>query len=307
MLDNLKIIGQYILPKHLLTKLAGKLAEAKMGSFTTFLITQFIKKFKIDMSEAKLEQPEQFATFNDFFTRELKEGLRPIVEGENNLAIPVDGCVSQQGDIKEGRIFQAKGHDFSLRELLGGQDEIAAPFDDGIFSTIYLAPKDYHRIHMPITGKLEKMIFIPGDLFSVNPLTAQNVQNLFARNERAVAIFSTALGPMAMVLVGATIVGSIETVWAGTLKAQKNKEIQYWDYQDQEIVLEKGAEMGRFKLGSTIVALFPKGSIEFNETLEPTSVTRLGQLYATIKQPQTESTESTEASDDNQQVSTDEQ
>ena len=281
--DQLKIIGQYLLPKHLLTFLAGKLAEAKMGKFTTFLISQFIKQFNIDMSEAKHSDAEYFDTFNNFFTRELKPGLRPIIEGDSNLAIPVDGCVSQQGDIKEGRIFQAKGHDFSLRELLGGRDDVAAPFDNGLFSTIYLAPKDYHRIHMPITGKLEQMIFIPGDLFSVNPLTAQNVPNLFARNERAVAIFSTAIGPMAMVLVGATIVGSIETVWEGTLKAQKNKEIQYWDYKDQDIVLEKGDEMGRFKLGSTIVALFPKDSIAFSEALAPSSVTRLGKLFATIK------------------------
>lgn len=283
MIDQLKIIVQYILPKHLLTLLAGKLAEAKMGKFTTFLIENFIKKFKIDMSEAKHSDPAYFDTFNNFFTRELKEGLRPIVEGDENLATPVDGCVSQQGDIKEGRIFQAKGHDFGLRELLGGRDDVAAPFDDGIFSTVYLAPKDYHRIHMPMTGKLEQMIFIPGDVFSVNPLTAENVPNLFARNERAVAIFSTAVGPMAMVLVGATIVGSIETVWAGTLKPLKNKEVQYWDYKDQEIVLEKGAEMGRFKLGSTIVALFPKDTIEFSEDLAPLSVTRLGELFATVK------------------------
>lgn len=283
MINQLKIISQYLLPKYLLTKLAGKLAEAKMGKFTTFLITQFIKKFNINMQEAKYSDPAHFATFNDFFTRELKDGLRPVVEGAENLSTPVDGCISQQGDIKEGRIFQAKGHDFSLRELLGGVDAIAAPFEDGIFSTIYLAPKDYHRIHMPITGKLDKMIFIPGDLFSVNPLTAQNVPNLFARNERAVAIFTTELGPMAMVLVGATIVGSIETVWAGTLKPQKNNEIQYWDYQDQNIVLEKGAEMGRFKLGSTIVALFPKDTIEFSEALSPMSVTRLGELFATVK------------------------
>ena len=283
MIDQLKIIVQYILPKHLLTLLAGKLAEAKMGKFTTFLIESFIKKFKIDMSEAKHSDPAYFDTFNNFFTRELKEGLRPIVEGDENLATPVDGCVSQQGDIKEGRIFQAKGHDFGLRELLGGRDDVAAPFDDGIFSTVYLAPKDYHRIHMPMTGKLEQMIFIPGDVFSVNPLTAENVPNLFARNERAVAIFSTAVGPMAMVLVGATIVGSIETVWAGTLKPLKNKEVQYWDYKDQEIVLEKGAEIGRFKLGSTIVALFPKDTIEFSEDLAPLSVTRLGELFATVK------------------------
>jgi len=282
MKDQLKIIGQYLLPKHLVTLIAGKLANAQMGSLTTFLITQFIKKYKIDMSEAKHAKPAYFDTFNDFFTRELKEGLRPIIEGDNNLSIPVDGCISQQGVIKEGRIFQAKGHDFSLRELLGGRDDIAAPFENGLFSTIYLAPKDYHRIHMPMTGKLEKMIFIPGDLFSVNPLTAQNVPNLFARNERAVAIFSTKIGPMAMVLVGATIVGSIETVWEGTLKAQKNKAPQYWDYHDQDITLEKGDEMGRFKLGSTIVALFPKNSIEFNDKLAPTSVTRLGELFATM-------------------------
>jgi len=280
MKDKLKIIGQYILPKHLLSRLTGKLAAAKCGKFTTFLIKQFIAKYEIDMSEAKHSEPEYFETFNDFFTRELKEGKRSIIEGDDNLATPVDGKVSQQGDIKEGRIFQAKGHDFSLRELLGGRDDIAEPFDEGIFSTVYLAPKDYHRIHMPITGKLEKMIFIPGDLFSVNPLTAENVPNLFARNERAVAIFSTAIGPMAMVLVGATIVASIETVWAGTLKG---KDIQYWDYSEQDITLEKGDEMGRFKLGSTIVALFPKGSIDFSEELQAGSVTRLGELFASIK------------------------
>mgnify|MGYP003625857360 CR=1 FL=1 len=291
MSDTLKIIGQYILPKHLVTFIAGKLANAKMGKFTTFLITQFIKKFNIDMSEAKHSEPSYFDTFNNFFTRELKAGLRPIVEGEHNLATPVDGCISQQGDIKMGRIFQAKGHDFSLRELLGGRDDVAAPFDDGLFSTIYLAPKDYHRIHMPITGKLEQLIFIPGDLFSVNPLTAQNVPNLFARNERAVAIFSTAIGPMAIVLVGATIVGSIETVWEGTLTAPKNKQLQYWDYKDQQIILEKGAEMGRFKLGSTIVALFPKNSIKFSEDLAPSSVTRLGELFAEIKQATESETE----------------
>lgn len=282
MINHLKIIGQYLLAKHLLSRLVGKLAAARAGKLTTFLIKKFIKKFKVDMSEALHSSADDFKTFNDFFTRELKPGIRPIIEGENNLALPVDGCVSQVGDIKAGRIFQAKGHDFSLRELLGGRDDIAAPFDDGLFSTIYLAPRDYHRIHMPITGKLEQMIFIPGDLFSVNPLTAQNVPNLFARNERAVAIFSTAVGPMAMVLVGATIVASIETVWAGTIAPAKNKEIQYWDYRDQDIVLQKGAEMGRFKLGSTIVALFPKESVNFSEALQAETVTRLGELFATV-------------------------
>jgi len=282
MIDQLKVIGQYLLAKHLLSRLVGKLAAAKAGKLTTFLIKKFISRFKVDMSEAKYSAPEDFATFNDFFTRELKPGIRPVFEGDNNLAQPVDGCISQIGAIKAGRIFQAKGHDFSLRELLGGRDDVAAPFDDGLFSTIYLAPKDYHRIHMPIAGKLEQMIFIPGDLFSVNPLTAQNVPNLFSRNERAVAIFSTAVGPMAMVLVGATIVASIETVWAGTIGPSKNKEIQYWDYQDQQITLEKGAEMGRFKLGSTIVALFPKESINFVDSLQAETTTRLGELFATV-------------------------
>jgi len=282
MIDQLKIIGQYLLPKHLVSRLTGKLAAIRAGKLTTFLIKKFIARFNIDMSEAKHSAPEHFKTFNDFFTRELKPGIRPIIDGENNIALPVDGCVSQIGEIKEGRIFQAKGHDFSLRELLGGRDDIATPFDKGLFSTIYLAPKDYHRIHMPISGKLEQMIFIPGDLFSVNPLTAQNVPNLFARNERAVAIFSTAVGPMAMVLVGATIVASIETVWAGTIAPCKNKEIQYWNYRDQDIVLEKGAELGRFKLGSTIVALFPEGSVNFSEALQAETVTRLGELFATV-------------------------
>ena len=281
MIDQLKIIGQYLLPKHLVSRLAGKLAAAKAGTLTTILIKLFIAKFAINMSEAKHSDPAQFKTFNDFFTRELRDGVRPVVAGEENIIMPVDGKVSQLGQIKAGRIFQAKGHDFSLRELLGGRDDIAAPFDDGLFSTVYLSPQDYHRIHMPITGKLEQMVFIPGDLFSVNPLTAENVPNLFARNERAVAIFSTAIGPMAMVLVGATIVASIETVWGGTIAPTANKEIQYWDYKDQDITLEKGAEMGRFKLGSTIVALFPKDTLNFAEDLQAGSVTRLGELFAT--------------------------
>ena len=281
MIDSLKVIGQYLLPKHLVSRLTGALAKIEAGKLTTFLIKKFIAKYNIDMSEAKHSDPAYFKTFNDFFTRELRDGIRPIYEGEENLCMPVDGQVSQLGEIKAGRIFQAKGHDFSLRELLGGGDEIAAPFDNGIFSTIYLAPKDYHRIHMPIAGKLEQMVFIPGDLFSVNPLTAENVPNLFARNERAVAIFSTDVGPMAMVLVGATIVASIETVWGGTIAPSKNKTLQYWDYSKQNITLEKGEEMGRFKLGSTIVALFPKDSINFSDTLQAGSPTRLGELFAT--------------------------
>lgn len=280
MLDKLKIIGQYLYPKRLVSNLVGKLAAAEAGKLTTFLIKNFIKQFNINMDEAKYSDPKHFQTFNDFFTRELKEGAREIIEGEQNLAVPVDGSVSQLGDIKNGRIFQAKGHDFSLRELLGGSDEIAKPFDEGLFSTIYLSPKDYHRIHMPITGKLEQMIFIPGDLFSVNPLTAENVPNLFARNERAVAIFSTAVGPMAMVLVGATIVSSIETVWSGTIDPGHDKTLRHWNYADQDVTINKGCELGRFKLGSTIVALFAKDSVKFSDALTVGSTTRLGEFFA---------------------------
>lgn len=280
MINQLKIIGQYLLPKHLVSRLAGKLAGAQAGTLTTVLIKLFIAKFKVNMSEAKHSNPADFATFNDFFTRELRDGIRPIVAGEENIIMPVDGRVSQLGEIKAGRIFQAKGHDFSLRELLGGRDDLATPFDDGLFATVYLSPQDYHRIHMPLAGKLEKMVFIPGDLFSVNPLTAENVPNLFARNERAVAIFSTAIGPMAMVLVGATIVASIETVWGGTIAPAADREIRYWDYSEQDITLAKGLEMGRFKLGSTIIALFPKNTVNFTDALQPGSVTRLGELFA---------------------------
>lgn len=286
MLDQIKIAGQYVLPKHLLSRLLGKLASARAGSLTTTLIKTFIRKYQVDMSEALHPEPEHYLTFNDFFTRELKPEARTIIEDPNTLALPVDGTVSQLGAITHGRIFQAKGHDFSARELLGGYDQDAALFDEGDFATIYLAPKDYHRIHMPMAGKLEKMLFVPGDLFSVNPLTAENVPNLFARNERVVAIFSSEHGPFAMVLVGATIVASIETVWAGTIApatSGNKKEVQVWDYSEQDIQLEKGQEMGRFKLGSTIVALFPKDTLSFAQELAPGSVTRLGQPFANLK------------------------
>ncbi|RJG42289.1 phosphatidylserine decarboxylase [Motilimonas pumila] len=285
-LDQIKIAGQYVLPKHLLSRLLGKLASARAGSLTTTLIKTFIRKYQVDMSEALHPEPEHYLTFNDFFTRALKPEARSIVEDANTLALPVDGTVSQLGAISHGRIFQAKGHDFSARELLGGYDQDAALFDEGDFATIYLAPKDYHRIHMPMAGKLEKMLFVPGDLFSVNPLTAENVPNLFARNERVVAIFSSEQGPFAMVLVGATIVASIETVWEGTIAPARqggSKEVKVWDYSEQDIRLEKGQEMGRFKLGSTIVALFPKDTLTFAQELCPGSVTRLGQPFAHLK------------------------
>nr|WP_239480267.1 archaetidylserine decarboxylase [Parashewanella hymeniacidonis] len=274
------------MPKHLVSRLVGKLAAAQLGKVTTFFISWFIKQYKIDMSEARQSDPKAYKSFNQFFTRPLKAGIRPLCEDENMLAHPVDGAVSQLGPIEAGEIFQAKGHSYSTLALLGDQPKDAERFEDGDFATIYLAPKDYHRLHMPIKGTLSKMTYVPGDLFSVNPLTAENVPGLFARNERVVAIFETEVGPIAMVLVGATIVASIETVWAGTVTPPAGKQVFTWEYPtegEDAITLEKGAEMGRFKLGSTIVMCFEKGAIEkFADDVEPQSVTRMGAPFAHI-------------------------
>ena len=284
-LDKIKIALQYILPKHALSRLVGKLAAAEAGPITRMLIRGFIKQYKINMSEARYEHAEAYKTFNEFFTRPLKAGARPLHDGEKAFVHPVDGTVSQLGDIVDDGIFQAKGHEFSLIELLGGAEKTAEPFQNGQFATVYLAPKDYHRIHMPMDGVLKEMVYIPGDLFSVNPLTAENVPNLFARNERVAAIFDTEIGPMAMVLVGATIVASIETVWAGTVTPPAGKSVFRWLYESEgpnAINLKKGEEMGRFKLGSTIVAVFPQNTIEFLAENEPGKVTRMGEHFGNI-------------------------
>lgn len=281
MLDKIKVAAQYCFPQHGLSRLVGKLAQAEAGKLSHWVIKKFINRYQVDMNDAVHSEPSAYSSFNAFFTRPLKPGARPIVDGDNNLAHPVDGAVSQLGPIQHGQLIQAKGHDYSARELLGGDKALAEEFSDGDFATIYLAPKDYHRIHMPCKGKLRKMVYVPGQLFSVNPLTAANVPNLFARNERVVAIFDTEFGPMAMVLVGATIVASIETIWSGTVTPPGGKQVFTWDYQDQEISLDKGAEMGRFKLGSTVVMLFAKDAIEFEQSLAPTVPTVMGTHFAT--------------------------
>lgn len=284
-IDRIKIALQYIMPKHAISRLVGKFAAAKAGWLTTKAIKWFIKAYDINMSEAKLKKAEDFATFNDFFTRELEEGARNIDNNSNTLCYPVDGAISQQGDIEQGQLIQAKGFNYSLTSLLGGDANDAKPFEDGKFSCIYLAPKDYHRIHMPMAATLRKMIYVPGDLFSVNPLTAQNVPDLFARNERVVTIFDTEHGSLAMVLVGATIVASIETVWAGTITPPAGKDVFTWSYPAEgvdAIHLKKGDEMGRFKLGSTVVSTFAPNMIEFNKSAGQETVTRLGEHYADI-------------------------
>ena len=284
-LDKFKIAMQYAMPKHFISRMVGKLAAAKAGGLTTALIKLFIKQYKIDMSEAKYPDPAHYKTFNEFFTRPLKEGIRPLAEESDIVAHPVDGAISQLGDVVDGQIIQAKGHDYSLQALLGGNEEDTAPFLGGKFATIYLAPKDYHRIHMPVDGTLSKMIYVPGDLFSVNPLTAQNVPNLFARNERVVAIFETEIGPLAMVLVGATIVASIETIWAGTVTPPAGKDVFSWNYPtegDNAITLKKGEEMGRFKLGSTVILAWGANQAEFLSDQHPETLTRMGTPFAKI-------------------------
>ncbi|WP_057832966.1 archaetidylserine decarboxylase [Colwellia sp. TT2012] len=274
------------MPKHAISRLVGKFAAAKMGWLTTKLISLFIKAYGINMNEAKLKNASDFDTFNNFFTRELADGARPIDDDNNSICYPVDGAISQQGDIVDGQLIQAKGFNYSLTSLLGGDAATAAPFQGGKFSCIYLAPKDYHRIHMPMAGTLREMIYVPGELFSVNPLTAQNVPDLFARNERVVAIFDTEYGELAMVLVGATIVASIETTWAGVITPPAGKDIFRWQYPKEginAITFEKGDEMGRFKLGSTVVSTFaPNMLSEFAANAGPGTVTRLGEVYASL-------------------------
>lgn len=278
MFDQLKIALQYITPQHGLSRLLGKLAGARLGWLTRAFIRLFIRQYQVNMSEASNPDPASYDTFNAFFTRPLKDGVRPLADSD--LILPVDGTVSQLGDIEQGRIIQAKGHDYSPQALLGVSD-LATPFENGQFATIYLAPRDYHRIHMPLAGTLTDMIYVPGDLFSVNPLTAENVPGLFARNERVVTLWDTAVGPMALVLVGATIVASIETVWSGTVTPPAGAKVQHWTYSGRNAIsLDKGEEMGRFKLGSTVVLLFADKALSFAEELAPGVTTRLGGAFA---------------------------
>ncbi|SON50790.1 archaetidylserine decarboxylase [Vibrio tapetis] len=286
MLDKIKVGLQYCLPQHGLTRLVGKFASSKAGSLTTAVIRLFVKQYKVNMDEALHSDPAHFKTFNEFFVRELKPGMRPVVEDKSIIAHPADACVSQFGPITDGQLIQAKGHTYSAQELLGGDATLAQEFADGEFATLYLSPRDYHRVHMPCDGVLRQMIYVPGDLFSVNPLTAENVPNLFARNERVVCIFDTEFGPMAQVLVGATIVGSIELTWAGTVTPPRGNTVYTWDYPaegNKSVHFNKGDEMGRFKLGSTVINLFAKDAIEFDQTMQNNVPTLLGTAYAHIK------------------------
>lgn len=280
--EKLFITFQYLIPQHLLSRIIGRFAASQLTWIKQPLIRFFIKQFNVSMDEAKRETAEDFSCFNDFFTRELKEEARPLSQDKNVILSPADGAVSQLGSIKNGRIFQAKGQDYSLIELLGGSTETARSFMEGEFSTIYLSPRDYHRVHMPVTGQLKEMIYVPGDLFSVNQTTAENVPRLFSRNERVVAIFDTEFGEMAMVLVGAMIVASVETVWHGLVTPPK-RELRVTHYPRPEpVILQKGEEMGRFLLGSTVILCFEKNTINWHEHLTHGSPLKMGESIATV-------------------------
>ncbi len=284
MSDRLAVLPQYLLPKQALTLFAGIVARWQGGARTTALIRWFIGRYGVNMAEAADPRPEAYASFNDFFTRALKPGVRPLAEAP--LLCPVDGAISQFGPIASGQIFQAKGHQYSVTALVGGDASMAAPYADGAFATLYLSPRDYHRIHMPCAGTLRRMIHVPGDLFSVNPTTVRGVPGLFARNERVVCEFTDAADrPFVLVLVGATIVGSMATVWHGLVNPPRPGRVRAWRYDDGQppVQLARGAEMGRFLLGSTVVMLFPgeaMAGLRFNPDWAPAGVVRLGEAMA---------------------------
>ena len=276
-MDKLFIFFQQLVPQHLLSRCTGWLADLEHPAWLkNWVIGRFIAHFRVDMSEAAEPDPARYANFNAFFTRPLKEGARPIATAD--LVCPADGAISQLGAISEGRIFQAKGQDFSVVELLGGDPAWAARFADGAFATIYLSPRDYHRVHMPLDGQLLATTYIPGDLFSVNAVTAEHVERLFARNERLVCYFDTGFGPMAMILVGAMVVAGIDTVGSGQVAPPPGPPVSH-DYRQlpAPVTLARGEEMGRFRLGSTVILLFPRDTIEWDARYRSGSATTLGE------------------------------
>ena len=282
MSDRLKVLPQYLYPKRTLTAIANTCANAEAGAVTTGLIRWFVGHYGVDMSEAENPDIRAYRTFNQFFTRALRPGLRPLSAAD--YVCPVDGSISQFGTIRHDQIVQAKAHNYSTLALVGGDATLSALFHDGSFATLYLSPSDYHRVHMPCAGRLTRMIYVPGSLFSVNPRTALGVPNLFARNERVVCVFEGSHGPFVLTLVGATIVGSMETVWHGVINPKRTGEVREWHYTDREITFAKGDEMGRFSLGSTVVMLFPqRAELEFNPAWAPERHVRLGEMMAAIR------------------------
>ena len=280
MSERLAVLLQYLLPKQAITTFAGWCASSRATWWTHNVIPWFIRRYGVNMAEAANADPLSYPTFNQFFTRALRPGVRPLAQAD--FVSPVDGAISQLGPIERDQIFQAKGHHYSTQALVGGDAQLAAKFQDGDFATIYLSPKDYHRIHMPCAGRLRRMIHVPGALYSVNPATARGLPGLFARNERVVCVFESAHGPFVLTLVGATIVGSMATVWHGVVNPLRTGELREWRYGPDQppVELAQGAEMGRFLLGSTVVLLFPKGPLTFDARWAPGAAVRLGQAMA---------------------------
>ncbi|MGQ0711584.1 MAG: archaetidylserine decarboxylase [Rhodoferax sp.] len=275
MSDTLAVLPQYLLPKKALTQLAGRFASASLGGTTTAFIRWFARRYQVNMAEAANPDLASYATFNDFFTRALQDGARPLSDAP--FVCPVDGAISQFGPIAGDQIFQAKGHTYSTTALVGGDAALAQRFTNGSFATIYLSPRDYHRIHMPCDGELTRMVYVPGDLFSVNPATARGVPGLFARNERVVCVFDTEHGTMVLTLVGATIVGSMATVWHGQVNPPRAPQVCEWRYDSGQVRLARGQEMGHFLLGSTVVLLFEPGRVGWNPQWSPARPVRMGE------------------------------
>jgi len=284
--DRLAVLPQYLIPQQALTAFAGWVAGSQWGGVTTGIIDRFVRRYNVNMSEAANPDTASYKSFNEFFTRPLKASARPLASAA--FVSPVDGAISQCGAIAGDEVFQAKGHSFSTRALVGGDAALAAQFQDGEFATLYLSPRDYHRIHMPCAGRLTRMIYVPGDLFSVNPTTARGVPGLFARNERVVCVFEGANGPFVLVLVGATIVGSMATVWHGVVNPPRPGQVREWTYEMGNIALAQGEEMGRFLLGSTVVMLFPKGLMQFNKDWTPTRPIVLGEAMGALMEQGTD-------------------
>jgi phosphatidylserine decarboxylase len=275
--QTLTTLPQYVLPHHFLSQLMSYFTHSENTTWKNLMISQIIKAYNVNMSEALTQDLNAYPSFNHFFTRQLKAGVRPITEATDSIACPADGVVSQAGKIQADTIFQAKGKSFTVTQLLGGDSERAKPFQDGLFSTIYLSPRDYHRLHIPVTGTLKEMLHVPGRLFSVNAATTESVPGLFARNERVVCIFDTEIGEMALVLVGAIFVSSIETVWHGVVTPPSCEQVRSWHYTNENITLEKGAEMGRFNMGSTIIVLFGKHKAQWQSDFVAGKAVKMGE------------------------------
>jgi phosphatidylserine decarboxylase len=280
--EALTTLPQYVLPHHALSGMMSKLTHCENKAWKNLFIKQIIRHYGVNMDEALEQDINAFKSFNDFFTRELKPGARPLTAERNAIACPADGTVSQAGNITDGEIFQAKGKSYTAIDLLGGSIERAEPFNNGVFTTIYLSPKDYHRLHMPLTGTLREMVHIPGRLFSVNTATTNSVPGLFARNERVAALFDTDAGPMALVLVGAIFVSSVETVWNGVVTPPSITSVQTWQYQDNAPTLKIGEEMGRFNMGSTIIVLFGKNKVQWDSAVKADTIVKLGEMIGSI-------------------------